>query len=508
MNAAVTTAGNFWAIAVTALTLPLTLRGLGVEAFGVWAIIQTFSVFTGWLTLADIGIGTAATRFIAARRAVGDDNGVAVCVSTSLAAFAAIAFGAAGLIGVCGGAALRTVFHVPAGLGHDAGIAVLFFAVQVLFDFVTRASECCLEGLNRVDLSRGLEMVRRTIVVATVAAVAHTGGGLVGAAAASAIVSGPVSALSLVLLHRELRPHAWSAPAWAELGKLFEYGREIAVLKPIGVVHRMMDRVIVGAALGPASVSLVEVATQVQAGADSILSAASYAVVPGASWLDARGEKAKLAELQLRGTRLSVLATMPLVVLPAMFAPELLRVWMGPSQHAAAPLVVLGLVYIGVTAPAQVSSNLLVGVGHARSVLWPSLMAVAVNLAASIALVHLIGVPGAFVGTLVASPIVIALITRAALHLVEVDVTVFARDVIRPLLPPCAALLGTSAAFALAPLSDLTTIVIGGAVGLLVYAVSSVYFAFDPSERAQLRHARSRVRRRAEIASTHEAAAR
>ena len=132
---------------------------------------------------------------------------------------------------------------------------------------------------------------------------------------------------------------------------------------------------IVGATLGPSAVSLVEIATQVQVGADAILSAASYSVTPSASWLDARGDRDRLTDLLVKGTRLSVLATVPFVVMPALLAPELVRVWLGAESSEAAGLIVVALAYILVTAPIQVGSNLLVGVGRARAVLWPALAA-------------------------------------------------------------------------------------------------------------------------------------
>ena len=70
----------------------------------------------------------------------------------------------------------------------------------------------------------------------------------------------------------------------------------------------------------------------------------------------------------------------------------LVRLWVGPACAAAAGLAVVGLVYIAMTAPIQVGSNLLVGTG--RAVLRTVIGAVVVNLVASIVLVHLVGTVG------------------------------------------------------------------------------------------------------------------
>jgi O-antigen/teichoic acid export membrane protein len=72
----------------------------------------------------------------------------------------------------------------------------------------------------------------------------------------------------------------------------------VAVLRPLGVLHRTIDRVVVGSVLGPSAVALVEIATQMMNGADAILSAMSYAVLPSAAWLRARGDRATLEVAQ------------------------------------------------------------------------------------------------------------------------------------------------------------------------------------------------------------------
>ncbi|MFN8018490.1 MAG: hypothetical protein U0P45_10240 [Acidimicrobiales bacterium] len=75
-NTAATALANGWTILLTLVALPLMLRGLGTAAFGVWALLQTFSAVTGWLSLADLGMGVAATRGVADRAAVEDHDGV------------------------------------------------------------------------------------------------------------------------------------------------------------------------------------------------------------------------------------------------------------------------------------------------------------------------------------------------------------------------------------------------------------------------------------------------
>src|SRR5687767_10023108 len=79
---------NLWAIVLGLVTLPIMPAGLGVQAFGLWVLIQTFSATTGWLSLGDLGLTTAGTRAVAAAQAVDDRHATARFAGTALALFA------------------------------------------------------------------------------------------------------------------------------------------------------------------------------------------------------------------------------------------------------------------------------------------------------------------------------------------------------------------------------------------------------------------------------------
>jgi O-antigen/teichoic acid export membrane protein len=495
LNTAMTGIGNVWSIIVSAVALPLTLHGLGTETFGLWVLLQTFSAFTGWFALVDFGIGVAATRFIASSAAVGDDRRTVTYAATAMASFLVAGIGSAVAFSLLGRAFMPSAFGVAASHVDAFRTAILLYSMQTVADVLTRGAESCLEGLNRVDLARGLELWRRTFSVGSVAIVAMAGGGLTDVAIVSLVTAVPVC----VVAHRVLRlalPRCSARPNRAEFARLFRYGREIALLRPIGVVHRMMDRVIVGATLGPSAVALVEIATQVQVGADAVLSAASYSVIPSAAWLDSRGDRDRLADLLVKGTRLVVLATAPFIVLPAVLAPTLVRAWLGADKSTAAGLIVVALLYVLVTAPIQVGSNLLVGVGHARSVLRPAFAAVLVNLVVSMVLVHHVGIVGVFIGTLAGAPFVVFPLLRSALRRVDVSARDFLERSLAPAMAPIGLLAALTIVVALLPLGDKATLIVAGVVGMLAYASATYVVALDDEERQAARAVARRIARK------------
>src|SRR5580765_3179925 len=107
-NSVAGAAGNVWTIVLSLAAVPILLVSLGAQAFGVWALIQTLSVSTGWLSLADAGIGIAAGRSIAEADSRRDRGALERTVATSLMLFVITGAGAAIVLSTLGVAILPT----------------------------------------------------------------------------------------------------------------------------------------------------------------------------------------------------------------------------------------------------------------------------------------------------------------------------------------------------------------------------------------------------------------
>lgn len=481
-----TGAANVWSMVIVLVSLPLFLSGLGREQFGLWVLLQTFSAVTGWFALADLGVGIATTRRVAEHLAVDDVDGATGALDSALVVFVVVGAGAFLIVAGVGRAFFPTWFNVPEDLVGAVRTAAVVYAVQVGLEVLIEGMEAGLEGLQRVDLSRMIDSVRFTAVTAAGVVAALTTESLVAVAVASLAATVVATGLgaAVVLRHRPaaVRP----APTSAHTVELLRYGRTVWSLSATGVVHRTMDRFIVGVILGPASAALVDVATQVQNGANAVLSASSYTATSAAPWLRAREAHDRVDELLLRGTRYSVLVTMPFVVLTAVLVGPLVTIWLGAGYDEVPQLTRLALAYLLVAAPLAVGSNLLVGMGRARAVLIPAAIAVVVNLGASIVLVHEIGMPGAFVGSLVGAVVITPLLLRAVLRATTVGLGAFVRGALMPSVVPA---LGSAAVAATALLlpSAVSQLIVGGALGVLTYGLLAVKLSLGRDELAELR---------------------
>ena len=192
------------------------------------------------------------------------------------------------------GCCLDSLTPLP-DLVRDLRIAIIVYAVQVVVDQASNGCQASLDGLQRADLSRLSDGVRRTLVAVAVAAVAALGGDLPQVAVASLGASAVGLVGVALVLHRARRTWWRHRPGVEHIRELLAYGKTVAVLRPIGVIHRQMDRLVVGAILGPSGVSLVEIATQIQNGAKRSSPRVGGAVLPAASWVRARSDHSSLS---------------------------------------------------------------------------------------------------------------------------------------------------------------------------------------------------------------------
>lgn len=486
LNTVAVGTGNVWTIVLAAASVPLLLKGLGSVAFGSWVLIQTLSASNGWMSLADLGAGVATTRSVAERASMGDTSGLGRMMASGVALHAVLGSASALLLAAAGPMVLPRLFRTPSGVAAAFRFAILVYAAQVFLDLVTQGVSACLEGLQRIDLSRALDAGRRTVIVAATATVALAGGGLRGVAVASAAASSVGTILALTVLRRVSVQPSWT-PSAVEMRRLLGYGSTVALLRGTGVVQRTMDRFVVGAILGPAAVTPVEIATQVQNGALAVLSATSYVATSSSSWLRARGDRATLRELLLSGTKYSALVAFLLTAAGMVLAGPIVRLWVGSDYSQAVALLIVALPYVALSAPLAIGSNMLQGMGKARLVLAPAFAAIVVNLVASVALVHALGAVGTFYGTLMGVAVLSPPLLRAVLRETEVPWRSFAAEaLVPPLLPALAFALAAGSVLAL-PLGDLPTLALATLVGLAGASVVALKRTVRSTELRELR---------------------
>jgi O-antigen/teichoic acid export membrane protein len=141
-------AGQAAPLVVGALTIPLTIRWLGMDRFGVLALVW---VLIGYFNVFDLGLGRAMTKFVASAIAKRERD-IASLVGTALATHALL--GLAGAIGIWVAAPtfVDRILNLPPDLAEEAKGALSVLALSVPVALLSTSLRGVLEAAQRFDL--------------------------------------------------------------------------------------------------------------------------------------------------------------------------------------------------------------------------------------------------------------------------------------------------------------------------------------------------------------------
>jgi O-antigen/teichoic acid export membrane protein len=208
------------------------------------------------------------------------------------------------------------------------------------------------------------------------------------------------------------------------------FGGGVFTVRLLSIVYHQMDKVIVGVALGSGPVGLYEVANKVSLAAATMSSVSVSAVVPAAAF--ARRNLAVVRDMYIRGSCYAAAASLPFAVAGFIFAKPLLVSWIGPQAAPAVEAARLFLAYEALQTVQNVASTMVFGIGRIGVPLAVGTIATLANLGLSILLVHVIGLAGVIVGTLIANGLAWPVMLRYYLQVFDTSLDVWLRRILRP----------------------------------------------------------------------------
>ena len=430
-------AGTVASAILGVLLTPLLIHGLGVQGYGIFALALSVTSFGGYAALGDLGVEVAAVRHIAQADAAADIPLLNRTVSTAMAFFGLI-----GLVLVVVILALATTlvdaFSVSSSLRDAAITCFSLTGISLLFDFPSRALYAVLEGTIRFELFQVVQVVRAIGQTLLFVCVIVFDLGVGGMGAAMAIAAALCFLALWVITHwkvpgLQVRPWLFSLRLFREL---MTFGSGMFVIRTVGTIYREMDKLIIGVALGAASVAIFEIANRLHLAASMVQSIAASALIP--TTVHAQDDPSLLQAMFLRGTCYAVATALPFTLAALFFAKALILTWIGPSVlDAVGPSRIL-LVYLLFAAFMVVGQTMVVALGRLRVVMWLTLGNLGVNVVASLLLVDPLGVKGVTLGTLIAQAIFAPPQVAYALRVLRVPFKRWLRETVAPNVPGAA----------------------------------------------------------------------
>jgi O-antigen/teichoic acid export membrane protein len=191
--------------------------------------------------------------------------------------------------------------------------------------------------------------------------------------------------------------------------------RQLLAVELSNLAMYSLDRVILGAYGTPRTVGLYEGPVRAHNLLYALGGALAVPVVPSAARYVAAGERVRLRQLAVRGSRYTLALFVPVCVTLMCLARPLLESWLGERYAAGATALTILVSYWLLYGALVVTPGFLVGAGRSRELARIMVCVAAANLALSLALTPALGIEGPALGTAIPFALAFPLLVRVGL---------------------------------------------------------------------------------------------
>jgi O-antigen/teichoic acid export membrane protein len=324
----------------TLVATPFVIRLLGAPGYGVLALVH---VLIGYLSVADMGMGTASTRFGSAAHARGDDEGEAAAIWSSLA-IAAVPAVTVALALVLGARPLVEYgLRLPAYLHGAAVIAVRLAALGFLARTIVAVLNTPAMVRLRMDLVVLVTAGTSVGQILLVPVVLFLGGGLTGAvmvvAGAGVAAATLYAVIGLRLLPRLRRPHV----SRELLKPLARFGGALVISSIAATVSANLEKLLLPRYASVQALAFYSVAFTLAYMLTQMPVALLQLLVPAFSQLQVNSDRTEIELLYRRALRGMLYWALPGATFICAVARPFFTLWAGPQfgRESTLPLYLL-----------------------------------------------------------------------------------------------------------------------------------------------------------------------
>ncbi len=397
-------AGRGIAMLANFFAVPLTVRYLGVERYGVWV---TLTSILAYLTILDMGIGSTAINGISDALAKGQFASAKQQINTAYVTLVVIALLIA--FGIC---LAWPVISWPAVLGDKTGANALEVTrasgaaiAIVLVSFPLSATPRIMAACRKVTLSNYWNSLGSLLSLVAIVLATRMKTGLPGLVVAVSGCTLLVGIGSTIWLYRHfdwLTPDHRDVLQWDKTRELLGTGLPFFAVQMAGFVLFQTDNLIIAQVLGAAAVTPYSITWKLFSYASLLQVVALPSLWPAYSDAFARRDFPWIRKTYRYNLLLVMGSTAAFVVVLLFIAKRFISLWAGHNAIPTTGLVVGMGIWTFIASLSWCQSCLLGAAGQVRGQAVYSAIGAVVNVIASIVCGHLFGLIGIIIGTLLA----------------------------------------------------------------------------------------------------------
>ena len=349
-------------MAVAVISIPILIRGLGKERFGVLTLVWAL---VGYASLFDLGLGRSLTQFVAKKLGAGEDREVPALVWTSLFLMLLLGIVGAAVVVLISPWLVHHALHIPAALQRETLQSFWLLGLSIPLVITTTGLRGLLEAHQRFALVNALRIPMGVFTFAGPVLVLPFSKSLFPMVATLFVGRTVVWAAHLLVCLRVL-PALRRSVTWerAAVGPLLRFGGWMTVTNVVSPLMVTLDRFLIGTIVSMTAVAYYatpyEVVTKFL-----LLPGALMGVMFPAFTASFVQDRERTALLFSRSVKSLLLVSFPVMLCTIALAQDGLRLWLG-ADFAVHSFRVLQIIAVGVfvNSLAQVPFALLQGVGR------------------------------------------------------------------------------------------------------------------------------------------------
>ena len=408
-------------IASGVLLVPLAVRYLGAEKFGLWAAITSLAPL---VALADLGIGNGLINAVSAAMARDDTAAARRAAVSSFAAVTAMALllliGLAGLASIVNWAGLLNVATTPAA-GDAAPASLAYIACCLALLPLTLVSRL-RAGLQESFISSGWEAagVAASLAGFVLAIQFHADMAvLLAAIGLPPVVTGLGNLISLLVRQPWLMPRRFDI-RFAALQPVLRLGFLYFILMAATALANTVDSIVAIRLFGPETASVIGISGKVFGAGQALVLAALTPLWPAFSEALARHDAAWVRRTLLLALAAGAGGGGLTAVSLAVITNPVVHLWVSPQLTLSSSLLIANALWLTLIGTGNAFGMLLNGAGIVRLQIVAALFYGGVAFGLKLILPHWLDAAGIVWATVIAyGGLVVPLYARAALRYVR-----------------------------------------------------------------------------------------
>lgn len=325
----ITSWGSYLVFFVAGFILPRMIdEHVGQVSLGIWDFSWSF---INYISLANLGIGTAINRYVAIYRASHQIDELSKIVSSAAFIQAFIAIFVLLASGVVVWALPNFFSEQLGGELATAAWVVALLGGALAVEMVANWSRGVITGCHRWDLNSGINAAGRVLTVIAMVAVLILGGGLISLGAVYLVITIFTEVARVFVAHRicpELQL-SYRHVSRTHGTEAFQFGGKAVIFSLPALMLVQTANILLVAKLGPAALAVFSRPIALVRHMEGFISRFTMILTPTAGVLHQSSGREEMREFMLTSTRYGVAFTLPFVLILATFGDVILDVWMG-----------------------------------------------------------------------------------------------------------------------------------------------------------------------------------